>query len=423
MIKHIWRMIWNQRSHNSWIFLELLLVFGVLWVMMDSMLVDLCIYHRPLGFDITDVYKVNIGRKTEGVVGYTPDSLFTTSEGEDLLRLTDNIRRAPEVEEICLATASCPYTWSNSWTTLVSADADTTEKEQYYRQFNVTFPYFDVLRIKDRTGRPLRSIIENNLGELAVTADLEEHFFGKESAMGKKVKWNPRQTATRSIAAVSAPYRDDEFSVSSPCMFSLMRTDEDVVETVSRANAHRMDCLLRMKVGFRAEEMDAFLERMGERLEVNNLYVSSVISLEKELRPVFLKEKMDDLKKKVALVGFMLVNVFFGIVGTFWLRTQYRRGEMGLRAALGASRSTQRRYLNVEGIWLLVLTVPFILIFIANMLYFDLFDTVRMPYTWWRFLATFGGAFLLLAGMIWVGIWLPARKIMKMNPAEALHYE
>ena len=30
---------------------------------------------------------------------------------------------------------------------------------------------------------------------------------------------------------------------------------------------------------------------------------------------------------------------------------------------------------------------------------------------------------LLLAGMIWVGIWFPAQKIAKMDPAESLHYE
>ena len=28
MVKHIWKMIWNQRGSNGWIFLELLLVFG-----------------------------------------------------------------------------------------------------------------------------------------------------------------------------------------------------------------------------------------------------------------------------------------------------------------------------------------------------------------------------------------------------------
>ena len=49
---------------------------------------------------------------TEGpeIPGYVPDSLLTTTDGEDLVRLVDNIRRAPQVDEICLAMNSCPYT-------------------------------------------------------------------------------------------------------------------------------------------------------------------------------------------------------------------------------------------------------------------------------------------------------------------------
>ena len=345
--------------------------------MMDSLLVNLYTYYKPLGFDITNVYKVNIGKMSPEIPGYVPDSLLTTTDGEDLVRLVDNIRRAPQVDEICLAMNSCPYTWSNSWSQLVRADADTSVKANYYQMFNVTVSYFDVLRISDREGRPIRPIVEESTGDI--------------------VK-------------------------SKPCFYYLMRTDEDIAKSASDAKPQNMDCLVRMRNGFRMEDMDSFLEKMGERLSVNNLYVSSVIPLE-EQRPVILKSSIDNLKKKIALVGFMLVNVFFGIVGTFWLRTQYRRGEMGLRSALGASRGTLKCFLNVEGLFLLIFTIPVVLVFIFNMLYFDLPDTDRLAYTWWRFLVTFGSSCLLLAGMIWLGIWFPARRIAKMNPAEALHYE
>ncbi|MEI3118149.1 MAG: hypothetical protein V8T12_04195 [Parabacteroides johnsonii] len=81
---------------------------GGLWAMMDSMLVSWYIYRQPLGFDITNVYKINIGKKSAGIPGYQPDSLLATSEGEDLIRLVENIRRAEEVDEICVASTSCP---------------------------------------------------------------------------------------------------------------------------------------------------------------------------------------------------------------------------------------------------------------------------------------------------------------------------
>ena len=119
----------------------------------------------------------------------------------------------------------------------------------------------------------------------------------------------------------------------------------------------------------------------------------------------------------------VLVNIFFGIVGTFWLRTQSRRAEIGLRAAVGASKAQLRRELFLEGLFLLALTLPFLLIFLINMLYLDMPDTYRLAYTWWRFLITLSVSYLLMGGMIYLGIRIPANKITRMNPAETLHYE
>lgn len=422
MIKHILKIIWNQRRSNGWIFTELLVVMAVLWVMMDSLLVDIYTYNLPLGFDIRNVYAVRVGKMTPETPGYVPDSLPAASDGEDLVRLADNLRRLPEVEEACIGAVACPYTWSNSWSGLVWADADSTVEVEYFQCFAVTPSYFDVFRMTDKNGNPLRAIIEKNGEQIVISADLEKRFFKGQSGMGQRVKWSTDDMETMGIAGVSSPIRQTEYVKSAPCFYTLMRQEQDIVEQASFQQAQNMDCLIRMKEGFRAEDMERFLQGVSDRLTVNNLYVSSITPLE-EMRTVILKERTDAMKKKIALVVFMLVNVFFGIVGTFWLRTQYRRGELGLRAAVGASRTQLKRFMDVEGLSLLVFTLPLVVIFIFNMLYFDFPDTYRLPYTWWRFVLAFGGAALLLGGMILAGIWFPSRKIAKMNPSDALHYE
>lgn len=104
MIKHILKIIWNQRRSNVWIFMELLLVVAILWVMMDSLYVDIRTYRTPLGFDITNVYKVNFGKMSPDIPGYVPDELHQSSDGEDLIRLVDNLRQNPQVEEASLFT-------------------------------------------------------------------------------------------------------------------------------------------------------------------------------------------------------------------------------------------------------------------------------------------------------------------------------
>ena len=66
---------------------------------------------------------------------------------------------------------------------------------------------------------------------------------------------------------------------------------------------------------------------------------------------------------------------------------------------------------------------PILLVFVFNMAFLDKLDSYREPLSILRFLVTLGVSYLLMAGMICMGIWFPVRKAVKMAPAEALHYE
>lgn len=60
---------------------------------------------------------------------------------------------------------------------LVRADADTSVKANYYQMFNVTVSYFDVLRISDREGRPIRPIVEESTGRYCHIGGYGDCFF------------------------------------------------------------------------------------------------------------------------------------------------------------------------------------------------------------------------------------------------------
>ena len=65
----------------------------------------------------------------------------------------------------------------------------------------------------------------------------------------------------------------------------------------------------------------------------------------------------------MAVACFLLANIFLGIIGTFWFRTEYRKGEMGLRMALGSTRRQLNSIMVGEGVLLLVLAfIPSLLI-------------------------------------------------------------
>ena len=419
MIKHLLTLIWNQRNGNIWIFLELLLVTAMLWVMADSLLVDTYTYRQPIGVDTQHTYLLSYGLTDDATeLGIEQNTQAT----QDLLQLLRNLRQCPEVEAVSLSNIAVPYTYSRGWSGLMPVE-DTASISYAYRVRYVDLEYFRVFKVKDKEGRPLYDQVLKNPGEIVLSDTLDEIFFPEGSGRTQReVKWGPKSTESMKVSAVSAPLKEMDFDTYQPTYYYVWRTEQDFLNEVAENDIRFYNCLFRMKKDYSQQEMEAFLQQESERLQVGNVYVSSVKPIS-EYRADMLKPRLDNQKKKIAMVGFMLVNIFFGIVGTFWLRTQSRRAEIGLRAALGASKRQLRRELYLEGLFLLALTLPFLLIFWVNMLYLDMPDTYRLAYTWWRFLITLSVSYLLMGGMIYLGIRIPANKITRMNPAETLHYE
>ena len=160
-------------------------------------------------------------------------------------------------------------------------------------------------------------------------------------------------------------------------------------------------------------------------------YESFIDLMHGQVEPLFnnlLFDQYRDIPWVVVL--FLLVNVFLGLIGTFWFRTRRRRSEIALRMAMGSTRGGVFRLLIGEGLLLLALvTLPAMVVcYNVGMAEFTIGRTSLIS-TWpieWsviRFLAGSLGAWLLIALMVVIGIWFPARQAMKIEPAEALHEE
>ena len=59
-------------------------------------------------------------------------------------------------------------------------------------------------------------------------------------------------------------------------------------------------------------------------------------------------------------MGFLLLNIFLGLLGTFWFRTQQRKGEMALMMAVGGSKQSVFFRLLSEGWLMLLLVTPLV---------------------------------------------------------------
>ena len=118
-----------------------------------------------------------------------------------------------------------------------------------------------------------------------------------------------------------------------------------------------------------------------------------------------------------ACAAFVLIAVFLGFLGSFWYRTQQRIPELALRKVNGATDTDLFRRSISEGLILLCVATPFI-VGIAALLS-DLPDDLGLTLPAWLMWSMIPVTLVLLALMICGGIWLPARKAMKINPAAA----
>ena len=165
---------------------------------------------------------------------------------------------------------------------------------------------------------------------------------------------------------------------------------------------------------------DQFAQRMREHLVFGNIYLDELVPMQ-SYRKSYIKESMDQLQIGSAIAFFFLVNIFLGVLGTFWFRTRQRKSELGLRVALGSNRMQLLTLFIGEGIVLLTITFVPAIILCFNICYAELIDVYLMPFDGLRFATGLGITYSLLAIMIVLGIWIPAQQAIKVSPTEALH--
>ena len=137
------------------------------------------------------------------------------------------------------------------------------------------------------------------------------------------------------------------------------------------------------------------------------------------------------LRLQYSLAGFALLCVFLGMVGTFWIRCNARRQDIGLMRSMGATRKGICNQFLTEA-WLLV-TVAFVvsLPLTIHRVYASGFANPTMdgnpdywqnqPYTHFFIVSLLTYVVLLIIALL--GTYAPVTRAAKILPAEALRDE
>ena len=180
-------------------------------------------------------------------------------------------------------------------------------------------------------------------------------------------------------------------------------------------------------VRVRPEHDQDFIARLKADSEsqyrIGNVFISNIRSF-KDIRRSFQQYQYNEMRNNFTGMAFLLVNIFLGLLGTFWFRTQQRKSEIALHKAHGATNQMVFTRLLSEGWLLLLIVTPIALLIDFNLAHAEL-NSWRNGTTleWDRLLFCGGISFALMALMIAIGIGIPAQKAMKIDPADALHNE
>ena len=416
MNKKLFTQIKNEWRGNTWLAIELLVVSVVMWFITDMLYVRIATYLEPRGFDISHCYLIEMGMLNEKSPDYV--EYGKGDEQRDVLELLNRIQHRPDVEAASLSINSYPYNGSNGSTSMQLQGDSAIIGGWLIRRF-VTPDFVRVFRYEGANGETpeqLAQMLEE--GKFLASENVYNHKkLGNRNLkdyIGKPfyLHGDTTQTYTLGTALKTVRYDDFQQARNSYSMMQKIYWYRSYFELCVRVRPeHDKDFIARLKADSESQ------------YRIGNVFISNIRSF-KDIRQSFQQRQYNEMRNNYTGMAFLLVNIFLGLLGTFWFRTQQRKSEIALHKAHGATNQMVFTRLLSEGWLLLLIVTPIALLIDFNLAYAEL-NSWRNDTTleWDRLLFCGGISFALIALMIAIGIGIPARKAMKIDPAEALHNE
>lgn len=414
MIKSLFRQMWNQRHANVWVWAELVVVLVLLWYGIDLVYNYEASARQPKGYDTENVFDIRVDIKP----ALQNDSVLMSYSAEYWSQIYHLIREYQGVEEACYYYGTIPYTRKNMYEGYAPHSDSTHVVGCYIRYVSPT--YFNVFRLQPLQGSFDANHWDENEYPMPVlmSETLSDSLFSGHNGVGQTC-FNPyflnstHPETNYKVMAVLPAHKTDEYERYEPFIY-----------LPSPPLTHWHYLSVRVAPDFVAGFTERFMQDMQGKLSIGPYYLYDISSYA-DMKEAFDIEQgtVNYLNTTYAVIIFFVFNIFLGMLGTFWFRTRKNRSEIALRMALGCSRVNIFGHYVLEGLLLLVLAaVPAILICI-NMQMVDITVHTLIDPSFGRFLFCFIWAMLLLGMIIFLGIYFPARKAMRIQPAEALHNE
>lgn len=407
----------NEWRTNMWMAVELLIVSVVLFVLADRIYTTVAVINEPLGFNAEHCYLLDVRTISEAApeyVAYPDDDAATT----DLLTLLERIKARPEIAAAAISRNAYPYNPNRS---SIQVDIDTFSMADHpFLERNVEPDFFKVFRIEGANGESPEMLAEALKHDKVLLSDnaLEDKagieslkaFYGKEIVMRSN-------DDTITLTTSFRPIRYSDY------VSSHDYTGNSVVTLIKRMQyPFANEVTVRVRDNMDTDFADRLMTDADGYLRVGNWYIASVKSFD-SLKENYNRDSETATRNTIICALFLMVNIFLGILGTFWFRTRQRMKEISLRMVCGATRADIFRRILGEGELLLLCITPVAIGIDYLLTHYELTVWYKGFFEPVRFCICIFVAWALLALMTAIGIYFPGRRAMHIRPAAALKSE
>jgi putative ABC transport system permease protein len=394
MFKHLFKLIWNKKKQNFLLMSEILVSFLVIFAVFTLVVYYFNNYKKPMGLDYQDVWVVNYDNSYQTKNTDSLDLFYNT--------LVQTMKSMPQVRGISFTSSNTPFT-HNQNTGGITVNNNRIDGVNWY---TIDDNYKDVLNMQILEGRWF------NRGDdvakdkpIVINSDLKEKLFGSGRALGEIIGDGDNKNKMKVIGVVQ----------SLKIMGDYARTD---IGLYQRTDTGSFRWLGKMLIKVAPGSDAAFEGRLYKTMA--NYMKNADIEIE-HLSDTHTNINYFTLVPMIVLLivaCFLIINVALGLFGVLWYNINKRRGEIGLRRAIGATGKSVSSQLVAEAMILATLSLIIGSFFAVQFPLLNVFDLPAAVYIAAIFLSV-----LFIYLLVLVCSLYPGRQAAAIYPAVALHEE
>ncbi len=385
MFKHILTLIWKKKKSNFLMMLEIFVSFLILFAVWSLSVYTYRNYATPSGLSTDRVWAVYLQFNAKN------DTLLV----EYREQLRQMLKGVPEIEHYSFSSSNLPFSFSSS-----NRDFSYQGKNTLSEVMFVESDYPKVMGMTLQSGKWFEA--QDTIGKVTpilITSHMANTLFGQEEAVGKIIG---DEESPRKVVGVVPYFRHKS---------SYQSDDNCVFEPVSKWDS---DLLLKIKPGTNADfeaRLAQSIQRLGKDWTVEIQHMDNMRSTQDNtiLIPILIL---------FVICAFLVFNVGLGLFGVLFQNINRRKGEIGLRRAIGATKRQILAYFIGETMVIAGFGVVLGVFFAIQMPLLQVLDVEASVYMW--------GIVLALLSIFAIAVlcaFYPSRQAARIYPAVALHEE